>query len=78
MPLKYKEHQIDTGFRIDLVVNDKIVLEIKAIETLVPVHASQLLTYLKIAEHRLGFIINFNVTLYQKRNSTDMSYDKAL
>ena len=63
MPVKYKEHEIDSGLRLDFLVEDSVVLEIKAVEALVPVHISQVLTYLKLGGYRLGFLINFNVTL---------------
>ena len=62
VPLTYKELQIDCGFRIDLLVNDEVVVEVKAVETVLPVHAAQLLTYLKITENRVGLLINFNQT----------------
>lgn len=62
VPLVYKELQFDCGFRIDLLVNDEVVVEVKAVETVLPIHKAQLLTYLKITEHRVGLLINFNVT----------------
>jgi GxxExxY protein len=63
LPINYKGHQIDTGLRLDLLVEDRIVLEIKAVEALVSVHTSQLLTYMKLGGYRLGLILNFNVSL---------------
>ena len=63
LPINYKDHRIDTGLRLDFLVDDRIVLEIKAVEALVSVHASQLLTYMKLGGYRLGFIVNFNVSL---------------
>ena len=62
VPLVYRELQFDCGFRIDLLVNDEVVVEVKAVETVLPIHTAQLLTYLKITEHRVGLLINFNVT----------------
>ena len=59
-PIKYKDLFMDAGFRMDMVVNDGIVLEIKSVERLLPLHEAQLLTYLKITGHQLGLLINFN------------------
>ena len=55
--------RIHTGFHADLEVADKVIVEIKALETIAPVHKRQLLTYLKLADKRLGLRINFNVAL---------------
>jgi len=63
LPIKYKEHKIDSGLRLDFLVDDSVVVEIKAVECLVPVHTAQLLTYLKLSGNRLGFLINFNASL---------------
>jgi len=63
LPIKYKEHEIDSGLRLDFLIDDSVVVEIKAVECLVPVHTAQLLTYLKLSGHRLGFLINFNASL---------------
>jgi GxxExxY protein len=63
MPIKYKDHEIDSGLRLDFLVEDSVVVEIKAVDCLVPVHTAQLLTYLKLSGHRLGFLINFNASL---------------
>jgi GxxExxY protein len=62
VPLVYKEIQFDCGFRIDLLVNDQVVVEIKAVEVVLPIHLAQILTYLKITENRVGLLINFNQT----------------
>jgi len=62
VPLVYKELQFDCGFRIDLLVNDEVVVEVKAVEVVLPIHLAQILTYLKITEHRVGLLINFNQT----------------
>ena len=62
VPLIYKELQFDCGFRIDLLVNDEVVVEVKAVETVLSIHTAQLLTYLKITERRVGLLINFNRT----------------
>jgi len=55
--------RMDTGFRADLVVEDKVIVEIKSVEVLLPVHKKQLLTYLRLADKRLGLLINFQVAL---------------
>ena len=60
MPFIYKEVRQDVGYRIDLLINNKVILEIKAIEELAPVHYAQLLTYLKLSGLKLGLLINFN------------------
>jgi GxxExxY protein len=61
MPLQYKGIQLDCGYRIDLLVADCVVVEIKAIEQLAPVHDAQLLTYLRVGGWKVGLLINFNV-----------------
>jgi len=63
IPLIYKEVKIETGFRIDLLVNDKVIIELKSVEKLQPVHYAQTLTYLKLSGKKLGLLINFNVKL---------------
>jgi GxxExxY protein len=63
MPVLYKEIKIDQGYRIDLLVNKLIVLEVKAVDSLTNVHTAQILTYLRLGDYRLGLLINFNVTL---------------
>jgi GxxExxY protein len=60
MPFIYKEVKLEVGYRIDLLVENKLLIEVKSIDTLAPVHFSQLLTYLKLADKRLGLLINFN------------------
>ena len=60
LPVIYRGMRIDAGLRIDMIVNDLVVVEIKAIEKLLPVHEAQLLTYLKLSQIRLGLLINFN------------------
>jgi len=63
IPVVYEAVRIDTGFYADLIVENQVIVEIKAVETVAPVHKKQLLTYLKLADKRLGLLINFNVTL---------------
>lgn len=61
MPLVYEEKKLDLGYRIDLLVEGKVILEIKSVDALNPVHFAQLMTYLKLSGCRVGFLINFNV-----------------
>ena len=61
MPIFYKGVTIDTAYRIDLLVEDRLAIELKAVEKLVPLHATQLLTYLRLGRFPLGLLINFNV-----------------
>lgn len=63
IPVVYETVRIDTGFRADLIVEDKVIVEIKSVEVLAPVHKKQLLTYLRLADKRLGLLINFHVAL---------------
>ena len=63
LPVRYREIEIQIGYRMDMVVNDLVLIEIKAVERLLPVHEAQLLTYLKLAGKQLGLLINFNVPL---------------
>jgi len=62
LPLVYEDIKMDVGYRIDLVVNDCVIVEIKSVESLNDVHHKQLLTYLKLSGLRLGLLINFNVS----------------
>ncbi len=62
LPVIYRGHRVSAGFRIDLVVEDVVVVEIKAVEQLLPVHEAQLLTYLKLSGRRIGLILNFHVS----------------
>jgi len=63
MPVVYDTIQMELGFRADLIVNHKVIIEIKSIEAIAPVHRKQLLTYLRLTDKRLGLLINFNVDL---------------
>ena len=63
IPVNYEAVRIHPGFYADLVVEDKVIVEIKAVEIVAPVHKKQLLTYLRLADKRLGLLINFNVAL---------------
>ena len=63
LPITYKGMKVDAGYRIDILVADAVIVEIKAIEKLLPVHQAQLLTYMKLSGIRVGLLINFNVEL---------------
>ena len=63
VPAVYEEVQIHTAFYADLIVEDSVIVEVKAVENITPVHKMQLLTYLKLADKHLGLLINFNVFL---------------
>ncbi len=61
LPVTYKGIQLDCGYRADLIVEDKVLLELKCVDRLLPLHSAQLLTYLKITGLRVGLLANFNV-----------------
>jgi GxxExxY protein len=63
IPLVYKEAKLDCGYRLDLLVEGRIVVELKAVDGLGPIHEAIILTYLKLSGHKLGLLINFNVSL---------------
>jgi GxxExxY protein len=63
LPVQYKSIGLDCGYRIDLVVEDLLILELKCVEHLLPIHEAQLLTYLKLSGKRVGLILNFNVSV---------------
>ncbi len=63
IPLLYKGYELSREFKIDILVENEIILEIKSSESLLPVHEAQIISYLKLAKKRLGFLINFNVPL---------------
>jgi GxxExxY protein len=65
-PILYEGRKLDTGFRIDLIVDERMIVEVKAVDELSSVHKAQILTYLKLSGLRLGLLINFNVTLYRQ------------
>jgi len=62
LPLVYKEIKLDTGYRIDLLVENKVIIEIKSVDTIAEIHKAQLMTYMKLANIKIGLLINFNVT----------------
>jgi GxxExxY protein len=63
LPVEYKSVRLDCGYRVDLVVDDILILELKCLEYVLPIHEAQLLTYLKLTGKRVGLIINFNVSV---------------
>ena len=63
MPIIYKEVKLDHGYRIDLLVENKVVIEIKTVEALNDVHTAQVLTYLKLGNYKLGLLLNFQVSI---------------
>jgi GxxExxY protein len=63
LPVAYKGKKLDCGYRLDMVVNDLVILELKAVDQILPIHNAQVLTYLKLSGLKLGMLINFNVTV---------------
>ena len=66
LPLVYEEIKMDVGYRIDIMVEDKVIIEIKSVETLAEVHHKQVITYLKLSGKKLGLLVNFNCTNIEK------------
>ncbi len=60
LPVIYKDIQLNAGYRIDMIVENKIIIEIKSVDALAPIHTAQILTYLKLKDLKLGLLINFN------------------
>lgn len=63
LPVEYKGMQLDCGYRLDLIVEDAVVVELKAVERLLPIHEAQLLTYLRLNGSKVGLLLNFNVSV---------------
>jgi len=63
LPVSYKGLKLDCGYKIDVIVNDEVIVELKAVERILPVHEAQLLTYLKLSGKKVGLLINFNSSL---------------
>ena len=63
LPLLYKEIKLDAGYRLDFLINDKVVLEIKSSDKIIPIHDAQILSYLRLSGCKVGLLINFNVKL---------------
>ena len=66
LPVAYKGLELDVGYRLDMIVNESVIVELKAVDKLNPIHESQLLTYLKISKYRVGLLINFNVPVLKQ------------
>jgi len=66
LPVEYKEIRLDCGYRIDLLADDRLVVELKSVDQLMPIHEAQILTYMKLASVKVGLLINFNVTILTK------------
>jgi GxxExxY protein len=62
LPLVYKEIKLDAGYRIDLLVENKVIVEIKSVDAIAEIHKAQLMTYMKLANIKVGLLMNFNVT----------------
>ena len=66
VPLTYKHRKLDCGFRVDFLIENDIIVELKSVEILLPVHESQILSYLRFMEKRIGLILNFNESILKK------------
>ena len=66
LPVEYKEIRLDCGYRIDLLVNDRLIVELKSVDQMLAIHEAQILTYMKLACVRVGLLINFNVDVLRK------------
>jgi GxxExxY protein len=66
LAIRYKELLLEKAFRVDLVVENRVIVELKAVETVLPLHKKQLLTYLRLSNYRLGLLINFNAILIKQ------------
>ena len=65
MRIAYYDVQLDAGYRVDVLINSRIILEVKAVQELLPIHQAQLLTYLKLSGCRIGFLLNFNSIMFK-------------
>lgn len=66
LPVEYKEIRLDCGYRIDLLADGRLVVELKSVDQLLPIHEAQILTYMKLAGVKVGLLINFNVAILTK------------
>ena len=66
LPVSYKQVKLEAGYRVDLLVEKQVIVEIKSVERIAPIHKAQLLTYLKVSNLRVGLLINFNVDVLRK------------
>jgi GxxExxY protein len=74
LPIRYYGVNLDVGYRIDLLVEDSVIVELKAVGSVLPIHTAQLFSYLRLSGHRLGLLINFNV-LHLKEGIQRIAYD---
>ena len=74
IPLVHEEIKMEVGFRADVIIDNKVIVELKSIDVLAPVHYKQVQTYLKLTEIKLGLLINFNVNLIRDCSTTAKSY----
>ena len=66
IPVVYKQIKLDCGYRVDLLVEDRLIVELKSVEQLLKIHEAQVLTYMKLANIRIGLLINFNIQMLKK------------
>jgi GxxExxY protein len=66
LPVEYKQIKLDCGYRIDLLIDDQLIVELKCVDQLAKIHEAQILTYMKLAKVKIGLLINFNVPLLRK------------
>ena len=66
LPIVYEDVKLDAGYRIDLLVDQTVLIEVKAVQALAPIHEAKVLTYLRLSRIRLGLLVNFNVTLLKQ------------
>lgn len=66
VPLMYNEVELDVGYRIDLLVEETVIVEVKAVEQLLPIHTAQILSYLRLSDRKLGYLLNFNTVQMRK------------
>jgi GxxExxY protein len=77
VPVIYKGVALDCGYRLDLIVEDTVILELKSIDRVLPIHEAQLLTYLKLLDKPVGFIMNFNVPILRRGGIVRKVFDSA-
>jgi GxxExxY protein len=61
LPVTYKDFKLDQDYRIDILVEDEFIIELKSVDAILPIHTAQIITYLKLADKKIGFLVNFNV-----------------
>jgi GxxExxY protein len=66
LPVEYKQIKLDCGYRIDLLVEDRLIVELKSVAELLKIHEAQILTYMRLAKVKVGLLINFNVAMLKK------------